>query len=83
MSAYSNTNAKQGFNSSVLLVVICNSLLGLAISIVYKYADAIVKTLAASANTVIWMVFLGPIFFGNAVDAPMLLVLTRTSYAAL
>ena len=41
----------EGYSMSVLAIVACNSLLGIVITFVYKYADAIVKTFSTSCAT--------------------------------
>ncbi len=49
----SNTHVPffHGFSIGALLIVICNSLMGIAITAVYKYADVIVKTFATAVTT--------------------------------
>ena len=56
-----------GYHFFAVMVIVVNSFMGLAISAVYKYADAIVKTLASAASVVI-LLFIEAIFFGAAVD---------------
>jgi hypothetical protein len=41
----------QGYSLIVLAVISCNSILGIAITFVYKYADAIVKTFSTACAT--------------------------------
>lgn len=41
----------EGYSLSVFAVVLCNSLLGLVITAVYKYADAIIKTFSSACAT--------------------------------
>lgn len=45
-----------GYNEMAIIVVLCNSFIGLAITAVYKYADAIIKNVAASITTDILMI---------------------------
>ena len=45
-----------GYSAAVLGVIACNSLLGLAITVVYKYADAIIKTFASATGTGVLLV---------------------------
>lgn len=45
-----------GYTPAVLGVIACNSLLGLAITVVYKYADAIIKTFASATGTGVLLV---------------------------
>ncbi|KAJ3093250.1 hypothetical protein HDU96_002455 [Phlyctochytrium bullatum] len=53
----------EGYNAIAITVVLCNSLIGIAITYVYKYADAIVKTIAQTISTAILLV-LSAVFFG-------------------
>jgi drug/metabolite transporter (DMT)-like permease len=46
-----------------LLVLLCNSLIGIAVTAVYKYADAVVKTFASACTTAVLFV-VGALFFG-------------------
>jgi drug/metabolite transporter (DMT)-like permease len=57
----------ENYTKETLLVILCNSLLGLAVTFVYKYADAIIKTLAQSLNICSLLVF-GPVLFGSEVS---------------
>ena len=40
-----------GYNAAALLVIACNSVLGIVITAVYKYADAVIKTFATASAT--------------------------------
>jgi hypothetical protein len=53
-----------GYTAMACLVVFCNAVIGLVITAVYKYADAVVKTLASSFSTAI-LLFLGPMLFSS------------------
>jgi hypothetical protein len=46
-----------------LAVLLCNSLIGIAVTAVYKYADAVVKTFASACTTAVLFV-VGAAFFG-------------------
>jgi hypothetical protein len=46
-----------------LVVLLCNSLIGIAVTAVYKYADAVVKTFASACTTAVLFV-VGAVFFG-------------------
>ena len=48
---------------SAVATIICNALIGIAISAVYKYADAITKVMATDATSVI-LVVASVLFFG-------------------
>lgn len=55
----------EGYSILVLAVIFCNSVLGLCITIVYKYADAIIKTFSSACATgallfLNWSVFQQP-----------------------
>ncbi|KAJ3377014.1 hypothetical protein HDU84_009160 [Entophlyctis sp. JEL0112] len=54
----------EGYTPIAVLVVGCNSLIGLAITAVYKYADAVVKTLAQVFSTGL-LIIISNIFFGS------------------
>jgi UDP-sugar transporter A1/2/3 len=41
----------EGYSLSVYAIVLCNSIIGIAITLVYKYADAIVKTFSTACAT--------------------------------
>ena len=41
----------EGYNLPALAVVLCNSILGIVITVVYKYADAIIKTFSSACAT--------------------------------
>jgi UDP-galactose transporter len=56
----------QGYNGWGLGVLICNSLIGLAITAVYKYGDAIVKCFAQSVSTSI-LVLISWLLFGASI----------------
>lgn len=58
-----------GFTSlAPVLVVVCNSFVGVAITFVYKYGDAIVKTFAASASSAV-LLYLSFLFFNVSMNA--------------
>ncbi|KAI3636082.1 hypothetical protein MIR68_005963 [Amoeboaphelidium protococcarum] len=52
-----------GYTGGAWLVVFCNSIIGIVITLVYKYGDALVKTFASSITAVLLMV-ISSIFFG-------------------
>jgi hypothetical protein len=54
----------------VLLIIACNSLVGIAVTSVYKYADAITKNIANSLIAVILLV-VSVLFFGLSVNVTM------------
>ncbi|KAJ2992130.1 hypothetical protein HDV02_003268 [Globomyces sp. JEL0801] len=71
-----------GFSGWGLAVVICNSLIGLAITAVYKYADAVIKCLAQSTSTSLLLIF-SLILFGTnirLVSAAGCLIIFLTTY---
>ena len=45
------------FATQALLVIFFNALIGLAISAVYKYCDAVIKTFATATVTVLLVIF--------------------------
>ncbi len=51
-----------GFSMGALLIVLANSLMGIAITAVYKYADVIIKTFASAVTTSI-LFFINPFIF--------------------
>jgi hypothetical protein len=53
----------EGYTWQACLVVFFNSIIGIAISLVYKYGDALVKTFASSITAVLLMI-VSTIFFG-------------------
>eukprot|EP01116_Phalansterium_solitarium_P021668 TRINITY_DN6827_c0_g1_i1.p1 TRINITY_DN6827_c0_g1~~TRINITY_DN6827_c0_g1_i1.p1 ORF type:complete len:387 (-),score=144.65 TRINITY_DN6827_c0_g1_i1:540-1700(-) len=53
----------EGYTLTAIGVVFCNSIVGVVITAVYKYADAIVKTFASACSTCVFL-FVSPIFFG-------------------
>jgi len=53
----------EGYTPSVFLVVLANSVIGIAITLVYKYTDAIVKTFATACATCA-LIFISSWFFG-------------------
>ena len=57
----------ENYNEYAVMVIVCNSLLGVAVTFVYKYADAIIKTLAQSLNICSLLLF-GPVLFGSSVS---------------
>ena len=52
----------EGYTAAALGVVACNSVLGLVITAVYKYADAVVKTFATASATVA-LLLISSVFF--------------------
>jgi hypothetical protein len=53
----------EGYTSQALLVIFFNSIIGIAITLVYKYGDALVKTFA-SAITAVLLLIISSFFFG-------------------
>jgi len=58
--------AGMGYPSS-LTVLLCNSLIGIAVVAVYKYADAVVKTFASACSTAVLFI-IGAVFFGVSLN---------------
>ena len=57
-----------GFTSfAPVMVIVCNSFVGVAITFVYKYGDAIVKTFAASASSAV-LLYLSAALFGISMN---------------
>lgn len=56
-----------GYSMAALGVVTSNAFIGIAINLVYKYADALVKNIATSTTTVV-LVLLSAFFFGGRSD---------------
>lgn len=52
---------------AALLVVLCNSLIGIAVTAVYKYADAVVKTFASACGTAVLFI-IGAAVYGVPVN---------------
>ena len=50
-----------------LAVLLCNSLIGIAVGAVYKYADAVVKSFASACSTAV-LFLVGAAFFGVSVN---------------
>lgn len=55
-----------GYGVGAMLVVSCNAFMGIAINIVYKYADALVKNIATTSTTVVLLIISGWFFEGRA-----------------
>jgi hypothetical protein len=70
-SAHAGTQGESFFKGlgtpSALLCLLCNSLIGIAVTAVYKYADAVVKTLAGAFSTSV-LFFVSAFFFGVPVN---------------
>lgn len=56
----------EGYFGWGFLVIVCNSVIGLAITAVYKYGDAVIKCLAQSTSTAI-LILLSFCFFGTSI----------------
>jgi len=54
----------EGYTPYVVVVVVVNSLIGIVITLVYKYADVIVKTFASACTTCV-LFFINGWLFGN------------------
>jgi hypothetical protein len=53
-----NVGFFEGYDTvSAKMVIICNAMIGLAISAVFKYADAVIKTFATAVVTVLLVIF--------------------------
>ncbi|XMA07251.1 hypothetical protein WAI453_000042 [Rhynchosporium graminicola] len=70
------TNDEPGFfvgynNSAAYLVIVSNVFIGLAITAVYKYANAVIKCLATAVATGI-LLYISPILFGTTM-APLII----------
>jgi hypothetical protein len=50
-----------------LAVLLCNSVIGIAVVAVYKYADAVVKSFASACSTAV-LFLIGALFFGVSVN---------------
>jgi hypothetical protein len=71
-SKTSNDNHNQHFfygynNPGVILLLILNSFVGIAITVIYKYGDAILKTLTGPLSSAI-LVYLSYMFFDMSLD---------------
>jgi Nucleotide-sugar transporter len=58
----------EGYGPAAMAVVLSNALIGITMNIVYKYSDALVKTIATSLTAVILLV-LSAVFFGARANA--------------
>lgn len=58
----------EGYGTAAVLVVLSNALMGIAINVVYKYADAVVKNFATTTTTVFLLVA-SALWFGGRADA--------------
>lgn len=54
----------EGYGAAAMCVVVSNALIGITMNIVYKYADALVKTISSSLTAIILLV-LSAVFFGG------------------
>lgn len=54
----------EGYGAAAVLVVVSNAWMGIAINIVYKYADAVVKNLATTTTTAVLLV-MSAMWFGG------------------
>eukprot|EP00178_Gracilaria_changii_P014133 TRINITY_DN40119_c0_g1_i1.p2 TRINITY_DN40119_c0_g1~~TRINITY_DN40119_c0_g1_i1.p2 ORF type:complete len:392 (+),score=65.87 TRINITY_DN40119_c0_g1_i1:402-1577(+) len=54
----------EGYNAMAVAVVCSNAFMGVAMNVVYKYADAVVKNIATSTTTVL-LVIISAVFFGG------------------
>ncbi|KAI9033185.1 nucleotide-sugar transporter-domain-containing protein [Hyaloraphidium curvatum] len=71
----------EGYSFLAILVVVLNSLMGIVITAVYKYADAIVKSVATTFSTAILLLlsaalFSAPISYTNAIGVCNVFVAT-------
>lgn len=58
----------RGFDrATTILCLLCNSLIGLAVTAVYKYADAVIKTMASAVSTGV-LFFISAFFFGVPIN---------------
>ncbi|KAJ3158350.1 hypothetical protein HK101_001322 [Irineochytrium annulatum] len=57
----------QGYDLMACVLVLCNCLIGIAITAVYKYADAVIKTIAQTCSTSI-LIFISFLFFGATIN---------------
>lgn len=56
----------QGYNMIAMCVVISNAFMGIAMNIVYKYADALVKNIATTTTTVVLLILSAMFFQGRS-----------------
>ncbi|KAJ3105280.1 hypothetical protein HDU97_008303 [Phlyctochytrium planicorne] len=54
----------EGYDRIAMMVVLCNCVIGLVITAVYKYADAVIKTMAQTVSTGI-LIFLSALLFST------------------
>ena len=59
---WSSISFFQGYNTSVFGVILCNSVIGIVITAVYKYADAVIKTFSTACATAA-LLFINLFFF--------------------
>ncbi|CAF1340680.1 unnamed protein product [Adineta ricciae] len=57
LDGHGNKSFFQGYTLMVIAVITCNSFLGITITFVYKYADAIVKTFSTACATAVLLFF--------------------------
>lgn len=57
----------QGYGPAAMAVVTSNALIGITMNIVYRYADALVKTIATSMTSIVLLV-LSAMFFGGSAN---------------
>lgn len=62
----------EGYEMAAVLVVVSNAFMGIAMNVVYKYADAVVKNIATTTTTVVLLI-LSAMFFGGRSN-PMVFV---------
>ncbi len=62
----------EGYTFLTVVVVFCNSILGLVITVVYKYADAIIKTFSTACGTGV-LLFLNWSLFGLPINLTTIL----------
>ena len=67
-SSGSGASFFRGFDRvTTILCLLCNSLIGLAVTAVYKYADAVIKTMASAVSTGV-LFFISAFFFGVPIN---------------
>ncbi|KAJ3191271.1 hypothetical protein HK101_007920 [Irineochytrium annulatum] len=57
----------EGYDTMAKVVVFCNCVIGIAVTAVYKYADAVVKTIAQTCSTSI-LIVISFLFFGTSIN---------------
>lgn len=56
----------QGYSPAAMAVVTSNALIGISMNLVYKYADALVKTIASSLTAVVLLIISALLFGGRS-----------------